>query len=195
MEQGGEELSGWRKPTATKQRTRRRQGKPHPATEEGTMRGAARQSPQLPKPRLLPRGQRSRLLMQLKGRRGSRLASGKGLGRRQRGRKGGAVSPPVKKRGWVPGRGVPAALQVRASLESLQKAPRRRRARKSQVPPLLSRQIQIRRRLGVEVPLKVSQDDPKLFSLSFVKSKCYHKCPSLFMLSLGRIDPKSRSIF
>merc|ERR1712210_383974 len=155
---GGEESSDWRKPMATTQRMRMRRGEPHPATEEERMRAVTRQSHQLPNPRLLPRGQRSRLPMQLKERRGCRLESGRGLERRQRGKKEGAASPPVKKRG------VPAALQVRASPRSLPRAPRRRRARKSQVAPLLSRQIQIRTRLGVESSLKVSQDDPKQFS-------------------------------
>ena len=103
---------------ATTQRMRMRRGEPHPATEEERMRAVARQSHQLPNPRLLPRGQRSRLPMQLKERRGNcikrpfmqvwvsnppvagcRLESGRGLERRQRGKKEGAASPPVKKRG------------------------------------------------------------------------------------------------
>merc|ERR1712192_340158 len=64
---------------------------------------------------------------------------------RRRGRKEGAVSPPVKKKGG-PGSGEQAALQLRASLKSMPRAPRRRRARKSQVAPHLSLQIQIRKK-------------------------------------------------
>merc|ERR1719239_1793743 len=133
-EEGGEGWSGWRKPMARRMRMRTAGGEAHLA-----MAGRMRQSHQFQK------GQRSRLQMQLKERRGCRLESVKGLGRRRRERKGGAASPQVKKKGG-PGRGEQAALQVRESLKPLPRAPRRRRARKSQVAPHLNLQIQIRKK-------------------------------------------------
>merc|ERR1719175_485755 len=113
------------------------------------MRATVRQSHQFQNLQMLPRSQRSRLLMQLKGRKGCRLGSVRGLVRRLTGRKEEAASPPAKKKG-VLGREVLAALQVRASPESLSRLPRRRGARKSQVALPPSRQIQIRRRLGTQ---------------------------------------------